>query len=124
MTLGAEIAAEVAAALGEASSETGDGELFATIIRPGAASGPDYNPTYTADIETPVNALIGSYSVAERAGGLIETTDIKLLVAAGQGVVPFDSDRVRLDGTVHEIKMVTPLKPGGVALMYELQVKS
>ncbi|MBO29091.1 MAG: hypothetical protein CML61_10125 [Rhodobacteraceae bacterium] len=95
-----------------------------TILRKGASTGPSYEPTQSADIEYPVSALVGEYSVMERASSQIETTDIKLFIAAGQGVVPAAQDRVRIAGKVHFVKNVMPLQPGGEPLMYELQVHS
>jgi hypothetical protein len=124
MTNATALAAEIAAALAEGSAAVGSGPLRVTIIREGEPSGPSYDPTSGIETEYPINALVSSYSTMERTSSLIDDTDIKLLVAAGQGVVPLTQDRLRMNGTYHAIKNVTPLQPGGQALMFELQVQS
>lgn len=126
MSFGSDIAAEIAAALAEGSAAVGDGPLVVTIVRQGAKSGPASAPTYGPDIEFSVNALLGEYTVFERSTGLIDDTDIKITVAAGQGVTPTNADTVRLLGDVEpkQIKRVSPFNPGGETLLFELQVKS
>lgn len=124
MTNASNLAAEIAAALAEGSAAVGDGPLTVTIIRAGAPTGPSYDPTPGVDTAYPVNALVSEFSVMERNASLIDATDIKLLVAAGQGVVPTSQDRVTLNGKTRAIKNVAPLNPGGADLMYSLQVQS
>ena len=124
MTNASDIQAEINAALAEATASVGNGPLQVTIVRKGARSGPDYEPVYASDTEHTVNGLIGSYTAFERSGGLIEQTDIKLTIAAGQGIDPTNADHVRIDDKIHEIKSVTPSKPAGEPLSYKLQVKS
>lgn len=124
MTNGSDIAAEVAAALGEATAATGDGPLIVTISRKGAQSGPANNPTYGPPVLHSVNALIGKFSTGEITGGLVDATDIKLTVAAGQGVTPTNADTVVIKGNPHAVKNVTPYNPAGETLYFNLQVKS
>lgn len=124
MSNGTALATEIAAALAEGSAAVGNGPLRVTIVRQGAATGPSYDPAPGVDEEFQVDALISEYSAMERQSSLIEDTDIKMYVAAGQGVVPVAQDRVRINGSLHAVKTVSPLQPGGQALMYELQVQS
>lgn len=124
MSNGSDIAAEIAAALAEASAAVGDGPLVVTILRNGQRSGPDNAPFIGPDLEYQVNALVGSYSAAERKDGLIEDTDIKLKISAGQGVEPTRADRVRISGNEYSVRNVVPLNPGGEALMYTLNLKA
>lgn len=124
MTNATALAAEIAAALAEGAAAVGDGPLTVTIVRAGTPTGPSYDPTPGIDIEYPVTALVSTYSTMERTSSLIDATDIKLLVAAGQGVVPLTQDRVTLNGKTRAIKSVTPLQPGGQSLMFEVQVQA
>ncbi|QDP60551.1 MAG: hypothetical protein Unbinned338contig1000_44 [Prokaryotic dsDNA virus sp.] len=124
MTNASTLAAEIAAALAEGSAAVGDGPLTVTIIRAGETTGPSYDPTIGPDQTFTVNALVSEFSVMERNASMIDATDVKLLVAAGQGVVPTSQDRVTLNGKTRAIKNVMPLQPGGADLMYSLQVQS
>lgn len=125
MTAGSDIAAEIAAAYGEATAAVGDGPLIVTILRDGAITGPSYEPVKGPDTEHPLNALIGEYSTYERQSSLVEATDVKIDVAAGQGVEPTNADRVRFPNETkkHAIKRVEPFNIGGPALYYTLHLK-
>jgi hypothetical protein len=124
MTNATDLAAEIAAAYGEATTAVGDGPLLVTILRDGAATGPSYAPTIGADVPFEnINSLIGQFSTAERTASLIPDDDIKLDIAAGQGVVPTAADRVTLNGVTRAIKAVTPFNPAGEDLFYTLHVK-
>lgn len=124
MTAGSVIAARIANGYAKAGVKVGDGPLLVTILRGGAATGPSYAPTAGADVPFEnINALIGQFSTAERAASLIPDEDIKLDIAAGQGVVPTAEDRVSLNGVTRAIKAVTPFNPAGEDLFYTLQVK-
>ena len=121
-----DIAAQIAAALGEASEAVGDGPLIVSVIRDGAQSGQSHKPTYGADVVFPnVNALFETYSTFERGSSLVESTDIKLLIGAGQGVVPENTDTIQFAGETrkHVIKRVEPVQTGGVGLFYTLHLK-
>lgn len=123
MSAGTDIAAEVAAALGEAATATGDGPFTATIIRAGEPDKSTYPPTPGADIELPVRALVGSYSMRDRESSLIQAGDIKVMIEA-QGTVPKSSDKLRIDGGApYSIISVAPVQPGGVALYFTVQAR-
>lgn len=123
MTNATDLAAEIATAFAEGSAAVGDGALTVTILRDGATTGPSYDPTIGPDAEYPVNALVGTFNVYERANSLVEANDIKITVAAGQGVEPTNADRVSLNGAEHAIKRVEPFNIGGPALYYTLHLK-
>ena len=72
-----------------------------------------------------INALFETYSTFERGSSLVESTDIKLLIGAGQGVTPETTDTIRFAGETrkHVIKRIEPLNPGGKDLFYTLHLK-
>ena len=126
MSIGDDIAAQIAAALGEASAATGDGPLLVTVVRPGAVSGPSHKQVHGDPVLFPdVNALFNTYSTYERASSLVETSDIKLSVGANQGVVPDVTDTIRFAGETknHVIKRVEPKRIGNSDLAYTLHLK-
>ena len=126
MSNGDDIAAQIATALGQASEAVGDGPLLISVIRPGTVSGPSHKPTYGPDLVFPnVNALFQTYSTYERGSSLVESTDIKLMIGAGQGVTPETTDTIRFAGKTrkHVIKRIEPLQSGGVGLFYTLHLK-
>lgn len=120
---GASIAAEVAAALREASAEVGDGTpLIATLRR---TTGGPATP-WAADAETvtdyPVAVVVGSYRQGLIDGENIQARDRKVMMEAG--VAPTTDDRLIVSGTEYAILAVTPLSPGGVDLTYTLQCRA
>jgi hypothetical protein len=121
-----DIAAQIAAALGQASEAVGDGPLLISIVRDGVATGPAHKPTYSDPVVYPnINALFETYSTFERSSSLVESTDMKLLIGAGQGVTPETTDTIRFAGETrdHVIKRIEPEQPGGVGLFYTVHIK-
>lgn len=137
MTLGADIAAEVAEALAEAGTETGDGPLICTIKRP--ASGDDEprapwevkfvsegDPTYHE-----VTAIQQTLRIRDQSGTLTGETR-RMLTVDATGTTPLKDDLIAVgvteaevtDSTVFEqILDVETIAPGGVALMHEVELR-
>ena len=119
----AAIRAEVAAALAEASAAVGDGPLIVTLVR--TAGGPQTpwdTSAFTETAETSLRAVVGRYDRRLVDGTLIMAGDRRVMVEAGP-VEPTTADRLRIGGEDYAIVAVRPLAPGGVALMYEVQVR-
>lgn len=121
MSLGSDIAAEVAAALGEASSSVGDGELKAYVIRRGERTGPDFAPVYAADVAYECNAVVFSSTDRHQALGLVQRGDKSVMLSA-LSVRPEPNDRLQVSGMLYEIANVMPGEYGGVDLFYDVLV--
>lgn len=129
---GSQIAAEVAAALGEASAEVGTGApLVATITRITGADETTYPPVPGTPTDYTTTAVVSSYSARDRAGTNITERDVKVLLAvpltdeAGNTTEPDNGDTLTLsDGRVLHIENVDPLQPGGVALMWTCRARA
>jgi hypothetical protein len=119
MSNGSDIAAQVNAALAQASAATGSGVLIGTIRRRGPQSGPSYEPVYGPDTLHTFNVVLGSFSERERAGTTILATDTKITAGASD-VVPATSDRMVVRGVTYDIHKVNPLNPGGTDLKYTI----
>jgi len=135
---GAEIAAEVAAALAEAGEATGTGPLICTIRRAStepeelqrpwhATAGPMNPPTLY-----PVTAIEDIREVRDLSGMLVGIQKRTLTINA-TGVQPLKSDVIAVgfapadvtSATVfEEIIAVKPLAPAGTALLYELDLSA
>lgn len=131
---GADIAAEVAAALAEAGAETGTGApLYCTLKRPGDAAGSpseaeaggDGAPTYHE-----VTAVQDMRRIRDQSGMLTGEVRAVLMVDA-TGVAPLKSDLVAVgvrqadvdaDTQFTEIANVSTTAPGGVAVLYEVEL--
>ena len=120
---GAEIAAEVTAALREAGEAVGDGPLIGTIKRKGAQVGPDYAPIYGRDTTHTFPVVLGSFDERERADTAIEATDTKI-TASVSDIVPRVSDTITVQGVAYQVYGVDPLKPGGTDLMYKIWARA
>lgn len=133
---GAEIAAEVAAALAEASAATGSGPLICTIRRPSTEPDEPQDPwDDTADpanepTDYPVTAVEKIKRLKDMKGNLIGET-MRILTINATGIVPLKSDRIAVgvapadvveETAFEEILNIVTVAPGGVALMYELEL--
>lgn len=125
------IAAEIAAALAEAGSATGDGPLYCTIKRSGApasrpseaeASG-DGAPSFYE-----VVAVQDTRRLRDQSGMLTGQVATVLAIEA-TGVAPLKSDLIAVgvrvadvDGQTnfHEVSAVVTTAPGGVPVLYEV----
>lgn len=136
MSAGTDIAAEVAAALAEAGEAVGSGPYISTIRR--ASSEPDEPQTPWDEPADPANeptlyAVTGIEDVRDvrdMTGTMIGVRRRTLTIEA-TGVAPLKSDTIAVgvapgDVTAQtvfeEILAVKPLAPGGVALLFEIQL--
>lgn len=73
-------------------------------------------------------ALVGEITVIDDtisqrdAGGMV-TGSRRVLTIKGNGVVPEKGWRVEVRGRVHRIAQVMPLAPGGVDLLFDLELE-
>ena len=133
---GAEIAAEVAAALAEAGEATGTGAYICTIRRasaePDEPQNPWDEPADPANEPTlyPVTAIQEVKDIRDMSGMLVGIQKRTVTVSA-TGVAPLKSDTIAVgiapddvtEATLFEqIIAVSPLDIAGVPLYYELQL--
>ena len=86
-----------------------------------------YNPatgavSNTSTVQTGT-AVELDYNVSEIDGVLIQRGDKKLLVAVSGITVIEPNDTCTVGAVVYLIKNVKPLSPGGIVLLYEVQVR-
>lgn len=136
MSAGTKIAARVANGLKRAGKKTGTGPLICALEKPASGGSEPSTPWDTATPSAPtmhdVTAMDGNYRVRDASGTLIGQT-MRTLTVAATGAVPAKNDRIAVgvakayvDGNTvwHEISEVRPLQPGGVALMYKVDLRS
>jgi hypothetical protein len=137
---GAQIAAEVTAALASLGSEVGAGAFDVSIIRmvpappppppdplpdpppPPPAPIPPWELPAVVEQAIPVVANVMMYSRSLIDGTLIKDGDRRVMIAAN-GPVPSTSDRLRIAGTDYSIVNVEPYEPQGVVLYFEVQAR-
>jgi len=115
MSAGTTIAAEIAQGLAQAAHDTGQGELQALIIRPGAADTSTTPPTIGASTDFDFTALQTQFTNAERQSGAVQVRDVKFILEAGE-VEPRNDDKIKVGGIRYEIVGVEVVAPGGVPL--------
>lgn len=120
---GAQIAAEVNAALAEASIATGDGTLTVILLEPAVQPTNPWDSPAGAPTEHEVNAVISDYPLSMIDGTLIRQGDKRLMISA-TGPAPKVNWRVISNAVNYAILTVREIGPGGVALYYELQVRA
>ena len=128
---GAQIRAEIAAALAEVGGEVGTGPFRVTLIRAGVTTRPDPDqpvgpgnmPITTGTAQTwELLCVEDTRTLRDMAGNMMAQSQRVLTVEAGI-VDPLKSDVVSVDGIRHRIAEVVPLAPAGEALLYELRLE-
>ncbi|MBA86130.1 MAG: hypothetical protein CML69_15565 [Rhodobacteraceae bacterium] len=132
---GADIAAEIAEALSEAGEAVGQGEYIATLTRKGTESASDPNAgTPWGDAATGNEPEPDTYDVTildegsktrhnrDDKGVLVPRT-ARVLTIAATGEAPQMGDVITLADGKHEIASVNRVAPGGVALLFEVELK-
>jgi hypothetical protein len=116
----AAVAAEVEGALAEVG-------FAATITRASAAASEPQNPwdapASPANAPTVYSVIVVDDGIKDRyaPGGLV-TRRVRVLTVAATGVVPVKSDIITVRGQDHVIQQVMPLAPGGVDLLFEVEL--
>lgn len=95
----------------------------ATLRKEGVKSGPANNPTWGPPSEHQITVVDTSERIRDQDGRLVGQTMRTLLVSA-TGEVPSDDDKIIIAGKTHEISEVRPLAPGGVSVLYEVDLKT
>jgi hypothetical protein len=128
---GAEIAAEVAAALAEAGEATGAGQLICSLRKRTTTASGDWDVDDEYSI-SPVTAVQTMRKVRDNLG-MTERREKMLLIEATGVAVPAKGDQIAVgvlpedvdDNTAWDVLgEVETLEPGGVALMYKAMVAS
>ena len=94
----------------------------ATLRKPGAVTGPANDPTYGAPTDTTITCVDLEQRVRDGAT-LTDITRRTLIVSTSAGVTPSEGDTVVIDGGEHEALEVRTLAPGGVTVMWEVDIQ-
>lgn len=95
----------------------------ATLIKPGAMTGPEWDPQPGPATEHQITVVDENQMQRDQSGTLISEAVHALIVSTAGGIAPERQDRVRLaNGRDLEIIEVRPLAPGGVVLLWEARV--
>jgi hypothetical protein len=97
--------------------------LTATLRRPAAPS--TWNAGVGTPIDYPIKAILQNYTDTERTNTLIEQGDRKIVFAAnGLTVIPNTGDEIIIiDAAPWSIVNVMPVEPGGIPIVYTVQVR-
>lgn len=122
---GTAFARRVERLLSRAGSTFGAGELTGQLRRVTGRSGPPNAPTGETVSTYDFVCIWAEFEAEERQAGLVEDGDSKLLIGADSlKVVPRTSDTVTVQGRNYRVKRVDVVEPGGVALLFELIVRT
>jgi hypothetical protein len=96
----------------------------AVLKRTAAGGGPAWNPGAPVETEIPILALLETYSDKMIDGTTIIYGDRKLLISAEHlENIPRTTDKLIIDGEEYGIINVLPFAPGGVSILYTLQIR-
>lgn len=116
----ASIAAEVAFAIEDVG-------FAATITRKGTGgpSSPDQVNIVSKPAPVTFTVRVIDDGIKDRyaPGGLV-TRKARVLTISTAGTTPVKKDRITVRGVEHEIQAVMPLAPGGVDLLYEVELEA
>lgn len=111
----------VAAEVSQALAEVG----FEAVLRrfvPGSGKPWEASTATTTDID--VTVMSDEFGWGMQAGTAIEAQDRRFVVAVqGLDNAPTPADKLVIGSDVYQVVNVKPLEPGGVALLYDLQVR-
>ena len=119
---GADIAAEVYAALGEVAVDTGTGDFTVTFLRPAPQPENPWDAPVGEPTQFELRASVETFQQEQVGDTLIFAGDRKVMVDA-LGEVPTTADRVILPEGEFAILSVDPLSPAGVPLYYQLHCR-
>lgn len=99
-----------------------------TIVRPGADTGPEWDPqpgpdTEHAAIMVETGYSLTYYSPTNRSDTLIQAGDRIGLISTNLDITPVLSDKIKIDGDTYEFVDLQPLNPGGTTLLYQFQAR-
>ena len=108
------IAADVAAAIGDVGFEV-------TLRKRTAGPSTPWDTTAVTTADTVIRCIDDRYRVRDAQGNLLQQSMRTLTVAVG-GAIPAKADQVQVRGDWFEIAEVRPLAPGGVDLLYDVDL--
>ena len=99
------------------------GNLLTDPVKRSPSTGPEWDPQPGQATEHQVTVVDENQMQRDQRGTLIGEAVHALIVSTAGGIAPERADRVRLaNGRDLEVIDVRPLSPGGVVLLYEVQV--
>lgn len=110
--------AAIAAEISEAIASVG---FAATLRQAGTASGPEYDPTFGADVDVSVTVIDDQIRRRDVGGTVTETVRV---LTMGAQVIPEKGQLVIVRGETLRIAKVMPLAPGGVDLLFDCEVEA
>lgn len=108
------IASEISAAIASVG-------FTATLVVPGAETGPEYDPIIGASTEVAITVIDDQIRRRDAGGAVTETVRV---LTMGASVVPVKGQTVIVRGEELRIGKVMPLAPGGVDLMFDVEVEA
>ena len=83
--------------------------------------------TASTDVDTTVTGLFRFFSQDEIDGMTVLANDIQCLIGGTEldtaGIVPDTSMQLIAKGATYNVERVTPTAPGGIAVLYRLQIR-
>ncbi len=95
------------------------------IVRSGSVTGDRWDPEYSASGETECTFVELEYTTEEIDNSSVKIGDKKLLMSVeGVDPAPDTSCQVEVGDVPYQVIKVTPLSPGGVVIMWTVQVRA
>lgn len=95
--------------------------FVATLLRIVATGGTSYKPASFTTTEYPI-VVIDDQIRERNADGTLTGQKKRILTVSALGTIPQKDDKVQVRGTRHVIMDVIPLAPGGVDLLFDIEL--
>jgi len=95
----------------------------AVLVRPGEREGPEWDSTIGPETRHDITVVETSNRVRD-ASGIMVGQSLTTLLVASEGTEPRKTDSVEVNGDLHQIMDVRPLRPGSLVLMWEIDLES
>lgn len=99
------------------------GQPDIALVRPGAPTGPDYDPQPGAPTTTPLPRASARGVQARYVDGLIRATDLQVTVEPW-GFAPTLADQISIGGVLHEIVSIRRIPSAGVVTAWMIFVRA
>lgn len=107
----------IAAEIADAIASVG---FAATLERAGTETGPEYDPTFGAPAAVSITVIDDQIRRRDAGGTVTETVRV---LTMGAQVIPEKGDIVIVRGERLRIGKVMPLAPGGVDLLFDVEIE-
>lgn len=95
----------------------------ATLTQPGTSTGPEYDPTPGTPTEYAVTVVESRFSMADKAGTLVQEDDRMFLMSTANDPAPSLKGTMTVGSDTLQVVNLEPVKPGSIAMLWRVHCR-